>query len=237
MLAPARRGRRACTPRAARDVTLVTAPLLPSAHEHRRRQAAARAAQGQQGLGDSAHRLSGATLGSRHRARRSRICSGVDPADGVRARDLTPDPAQALARRRLRRQPRRPVRRGVVAAPGARRVAAHRCWCASTSPPATHTVIADDPDADLCAPGHLAGRNGGRIHPGDARRHRRGLRESRCAACGSAKRFAEVATDWDRWPTSVTLVRRRCRADRDRRRARPRPGVRGRSRDVDGRAG
>ena len=139
--------RRATSPRA-----VVRAPLLPSARRRRRRSPAAGSAQGQQDHRDTAYRLSDPALGQGSRPRRAASARARPRRRRRRRLDLTPRPGGALRDADFDVSP---DGRFVVTSwqrPGAWRVAALRARARRHRESGEHTVIADEPDADLWSP-------------------------------------------------------------------------------------
>ena len=172
--------------------------------------------------------------GTRISAPAPRICSHWTSADDRRAGRSHAAAGRSVARRRLRRQRRRPLRGDVVAAARAGRVPALRARSASTSRPANTPSSPTNPDADLWSPA---------ISPdGSAVAF---IRESYSTPVAAPRislgylRFGEDATGARRRLGSLAgvgdmVARRRC-PDRHRRRRRSLPGVPNRHRRRRGR--
>ena len=118
-------------------------------------------------------------------------------------RDLTPDPGSRAARRRLRRQRRRHVRGDVVAGARSRRVDPRRAGAHRRRHRRAHRRSPTIPMPISARP--AISPDGRRSHS-SARRSPRPQLAPRITLC--FMRFGEAlgrgGADWDRWPTSVT---------------------------------
>ena len=143
-----------------------------------------------------------------------------------RARRSHAGAGRGVARRRLRRQQRRPLPGDVLAATRRRARHSRSVLVRVDFASGDHTVIADDPDADLWSPAISPdGSSVAFIRESHSTPTRAPRITLGCLRFGEDVGAREAATDWDRWPVSVTWSADGDRADRHRRRQRPRSGV------------